>query len=266
MPVECAVEVRRMEQDEFHSRDKQIMRHAFDIHNSMGRFFDEKIYQEELAQRCRESGLDVQREVPIRVVHHGFEKLYYMDMLVDGGAVYELKTVERLIGNHTSQLIHYLLLAELGHGKLVNFGPRSVKSRFVSTKLHRRDRLNFNIDDSSWHASDEASRRLHDALVAILSDWGAFLDRALYREAILHLLHGAKTGVHSVAIESSGRSIGRQEMCLLDPETAWHLSTIRTELKSYETHTVRLLNHTPLQRIQWINLNHRNILLKTLSK
>jgi hypothetical protein len=39
MPVECNIGFARMSQDEFHSLDKRIMRHVFDIHNTMGRFF-----------------------------------------------------------------------------------------------------------------------------------------------------------------------------------------------------------------------------------
>jgi hypothetical protein len=49
MPIECQIEIKSVNQEVFHQLDKSVMRHAFDIHNSMGRFFDERIYQNELA-------------------------------------------------------------------------------------------------------------------------------------------------------------------------------------------------------------------------
>ncbi len=63
-----------------------------------------------------------------------------------------------------------------------------------------------------------------------------------------------------------GRLIGIQKMCLLNADTAWHLSAIRRNLWAYETHICRLLNHTRLTRIHWINLDHKTITLKTLKK
>jgi len=264
MPVECSVEITPVGQERFHAVDRDVMRHAFDIHNALGRFCDERIYQEELAQRCRASGFKVRREVLVRTLHGDFAKPYYLDMLVDGGAIYELKAVEKLNGNHQKQVINYLLLTGVSHGKLVNFRPGSVESRFVSSRLRREDRTTFRLADSAWQGDDERSRRLRDTLCALLSDWGAFLDASLYREALLHFLSGAQSGMQAVDIEVGGRIVGTQKMCVLDSETAWHLSSIRQHLRSYEAHILRLLAHTRLARIHWVNLDRRTITLKTL--
>jgi GxxExxY protein len=266
MPVECSVEFDRVGQERFHAVDKLVMRHAFDIHNTLGRFCDEQIYQEELAQRCRSSGFEVSQEVSLRVVYQYFAKPYYLDLLVERGAIYELKAVETLNSSHQKQLLNYLLLVDLGHGKLVNFRPGSVESRFVSTNLRRQDRLAFQLIDGAWQGDDPASRRLREMLCALLADWGTFLDATLYREALLHFLAGPEAGLHSVAIEVAGRSVGTQTLCLLDATTAWHLSAIRQHLDTYETHLVRLLRHTRLEKTQWINFDQRVVTLKTLLK
>jgi hypothetical protein len=55
-------------------------------------------------------------------------------------------------------------------------------------------------------------------------------------------------------------------MCLLTPEQAWHLSAHHEQLESYEIHMRRLLSHTTLKAIQWINLNRQQVVLKTLSR
>ncbi|MEI6176892.1 MAG: GxxExxY protein [Verrucomicrobiota bacterium] len=246
--------------------DKVIMGHSFDMHNAMGRFFDERIYHEELMNRCGDSHIEAHREVEILVSHLDFHKKYYLDLLVERGAIYELKTAESLSHSHQNQLINYLLLTDINHGKLVNFRAGSVESRFVSTRLNKNDRMTFKIDEANWKAHSEACVKLKCILQALLQDWGAFLEMSLYREALTHLLGGHNSDMQVVNIEVNGRIVGSQKLNLLNPETAWHLSAARVNMQSYETHIARLLRHTRLNRIHWINLNQRSISLKTLIK
>ena len=266
MPIDYGIEILPVDQDRFHAVDKILMRHAFDMHNTMGRFFDERIYQEELAQRCRDSDIEVHREVEIRVSHGDFLKSYFIDHLIERGMIYELKTADSLNANHQKQLIHYLLLSGLNHGKLVNFRPGSVESRYVSTRLERNDRMNFRLEAKLLHDDDDQSARLKDTLRELVGDWGAFLEANLYREALLHFLRDPEAGIQPVDIQIGDRIIGSQKMCLLNPTTAWHLSAMRRHLPSYETHIVRLLSHTRLKRIHWINFDHHLITFKTLKK
>ena len=72
--------------------------------------------------------------------------------------------------------------------------------------------------------------------------------------------------VQPVDIEVTGRIVGAQKMCMLRPGTAWHLSTVRQNHATYEMHIVRLLGHTRLERIHWINIDQRVVILKTLQK
>jgi GxxExxY protein len=266
MPVECSVEFERIGQDQFHALDKRVMGHAFDIHNTMGRFFDERIYQEELAQRCRSDGMAVDREVHLRVVHRDFSKSYFLDMLIDCGGLYELKTVGALNPSHDSQVINYLLLAGLKHGKLVNMRPPSVETRFVSTALSPADRLVFELQSQQFEEVDDVSGTFLETLLSLLKDWGVFLSAELYREALVHFFNGADAGICPVNVISAGKVVGSQKLCVLDPQTAWHVSAIRNNHSFYETHMLRLLKHTDLKRIHWVNFDHRNVSLQTIKK
>jgi GxxExxY protein len=107
MPIVCSIEMKRFDQDSFHTLDKKVMSHAFDLHNNVGRFCDEPIYQDELAQRCRNNAIGANREVPIRVSHCSFVKSYYLDLVIESGIIYELKAVNRLCKKHDTQLINY---------------------------------------------------------------------------------------------------------------------------------------------------------------
>ena len=264
MPVGCNIEFVRMGQDEFHALDKRVMRHAFDIHNTMGRFLDERIYQDELAQRCRVDGMAVERELHLRIMHRTFSKSYFLDVLIEQGGLYEMKAVEALNSSHENQVINYLLLAGIKHGKLVNMRPSSVESRFVSTSLSAQDRTDFRFDEDGFDVAYEIDNAFRDTLYALLDDWGAFLDINLYREALEHLVDGA--GVLPVDIVVSGKVVGRQKVCVLNAQTIWHLSSVRNHLDSYKTHLLRLFNHTQIKRVHWVNMDHRNITLQTFRK
>ncbi len=53
---------------------------------------------------------------------------------------------------------------------------------------------------------------------------------------------------------------------MLKAGTAWHLSAVRQNLPAYETHLERLLSHTRLNSIHWVNFDQRVVTLKTLNK
>jgi GxxExxY protein len=130
MPIEYDFPLKVLSQDEFHAIDRVVMRQSFDVQNEFGRFYNEEIYHNELAFRLKEQGLSVVSEGMRRVGYQDFMKHYYVDALVGNGALYELKAVDALTGAHEKQLLHYLFLLGLKHGKLINFLPASVEYRF----------------------------------------------------------------------------------------------------------------------------------------
>lgn len=264
MAVECGVPVIAIDQERFHEIDRAVMGLSFQLQNEFGRFFDEQIYQAELVRRLSSVGLGVHQEVLLQVSHRDFQKNYFLDLLVEKSVVYKLKVVDELNSKHQKQLLNYLHLLDLRHGKLINFKPPSVESRFVSTGLTKEKRQAFSIEVSAWDGTSQASQMLKNALKDLLGEWGAFLDSNLYREALLHFLSGITFGVMDVEILSFEKTIGTQKMSLLAPDHAWHLSTHHDNLDSYEVHINRLLGHTRLRAIDWINLNQHQVTLKTL--
>jgi hypothetical protein len=116
MPIVCPVEIRSLSRGEFYGLDYKVMKLVFAVHNEMGRFWDERINETEIAARCRAMHLDsVETQVPIRVSHAGFLKTYEV----------ELKAVDTLLNQHVRQALHYNLLLGVNFGKLVNFRPPS---------------------------------------------------------------------------------------------------------------------------------------------
>ena len=249
MPVVFDFSVKDLSQDEFHEIDRMVMGHAFDIQNEIGRFYDEFVYKNELCFRCQSAGLDVLSEACMKVMHQDFEKKYYLDMLAGNRAVYELKAVDSLAGIHENQLLHYLFLLGLSHGKLINFSPKSVGYRFVSTQIPRKVCFNVQIDDSCWTAVTGADRLINEIIRELMNDWGGDLDVSLYKEALFYFLGDLSEKVY-----------------LLQPDSALHISAITRNHTSYRKHLERLFKHTCLTRIQWVNFNKNRVERMTLKK
>lgn len=266
MPVECSKEIKQINQKEFHDIDEIIIKKAFEIHNSFGRFCDEKIYSNQLANLSVSQGFATEQEVCVKVSFNDFVKLYYLDLLIENGIIYELKTVKKLNDAHEQQLINYLLLTNLNHGQLINFRPISVEKQFVSSNLNLSLRKKYSFDFQNWDESITKSLELKHILTEFLDDWGAFLDFKLYNEALIFFLGGKDNVIKPINIINGKKIVAQQKIALLNKTTAFHISGLADNLILYENHITRLLKHTELQAIQWINFNKNEIKFKTIKK
>ncbi|MDZ7302216.1 MAG: GxxExxY protein [candidate division KSB1 bacterium] len=265
MGIKTKHRIKRISAQEFHEIDYQITGFAFDIHNEIGRLWDEKIYRNELANRCRKAGLgNVEIEVPVIVSYRDFVKEYAVDMLVDDSIVYELKTVNKLSSEHERQTLHYLFLFGLQHGKLINFRPTSVEKRFVSTSMLPKDRHDVVFDDKQWLDLDEESGWLKGLIVELIMDWGAFLETSLFYEAIYHFRGGEDQVVKDIEVILNETNLGNQKVHLLNPNVAFKITAITKGTESYEQQLNRFIRLTKLNAIHWINFNHHVISFKTM--
>ena len=110
MPILVGTTIPRVDQKEFGEIAYEVMRCVFQVHAELGRCFDEKVYQRELAFRLPAA----QTEAPVEVAFDGFAKTYYLDLVASGGAIFELKAVQSLSSHHRGQLLNYLLLTDMG--------------------------------------------------------------------------------------------------------------------------------------------------------
>lgn len=267
MPIKHNIDIKPISEDDFHQLDYKVMELAFAIHNEMGRLWDEKIFQNELARRCREIGFEkVMTEVPVYACFDDFEKIYLIDLLINNSIIYELKTVRILNEDHLKQALHYLFLLNLKHGKLINFRPQSVEYRFVSTRLTPEKRFDFKIIDHDYQEIEDDSIWIKKLLINLLKEWGAFLDINLFYEAINHFRGGKENVVQEIKVMYDSHVIGEQSVHLLNPKTAFKISAVTKEIDSYEQHLRRFIKYANLKEIQWINFNHHDIVFKTILK
>ena len=263
MPIELKHPLRRISQEEFGSIAFEVTGIAFALHSKLGRLFDEKSYQRALKRRL---GTRAETEFRIRVSHGSFETHYSVDLVVDDGAIFELKTVEHLTDRHYSQLLNYLMLTDTGHGKLLNFRPPSVEQEFANTSLTGDERRAFSVDDSEWDRRPEGTRRFEELVLELVSDWGTGLVLNLYEDGLTHFL-GGEERVHSrVEVVVDGLSCGEEKVKMLSPGVGFWVTCLRDDdYTAFESHLCRFLEHTRLSHIQWANITVGSLMLKTLA-
>jgi GxxExxY protein len=239
---------------------------AFRIHNELGAWFSEAVYQRELAAECRRMGYeDVRCEVPVHVMFDGFRKDYFIDLLLKGGALFEIKAARALSDEHRAQTLHYLFLSGFNRAKLINLGASSVEHEFVSTGLTgaRRRELEFCFD--RFVPIDKEGAEFAEVLTKLLMDWGGFLQLALYYDGVMHFLGGEECVLKPISVTREGREIATQRGHLLNPTTEFRRTAVE-DCGAVEVHLRRFLDHTNLHTIQWVNLHHSQVTFTTLFK
>ena len=91
----------------------------------------EKVYENALAHRLRNLGLDVKQQVPLVVRDEDGTVIgeFVADLLVDGRLIVELKAVRAMADEHIAQLLGYMRASRQEHGLLINFGSAKFQIR-----------------------------------------------------------------------------------------------------------------------------------------
>jgi GxxExxY protein len=115
---------------------------AIKVHAALGPGLLESVYETCLAHELEERGHRVNRQVvlPIHYDTLTLDAGLRLDLVVDGLAVLELKSVEHLLPVHHAQLLTYLRLSGLRLGFLLNFNVSLMKDGVTRKILQRTER------------------------------------------------------------------------------------------------------------------------------
>ena len=80
----------------------------------------------------------------------------------------------------------------------------------------------------------------------------------------MHLLGGRERTERPVDFVVDDQVVGRQKVRLLDDRTAFAITVVRNSPEAYGEHLRRLLLHTELEAIQWVNMVNHDITFKTV--
>jgi GxxExxY protein len=111
---------------------ERVMGAVFEVANRLGCGFLEKVYERALVRELGLRGIGAEAQVPLTVGYKG-ESVgeYFVDVLVEGRLVVELKCAERLAGEHTAQCLNYLRASGRRVCLLVNFQRPTVEWKRV---------------------------------------------------------------------------------------------------------------------------------------
>lgn len=117
----------------------KIIRCAFDVYNTLGNGFQERIYQRALAIEFKAQQIRFQMEFEMPLYYRGeLIGKRRVDFFVEGEVMVELKAVLQLDDAHLAQAINYLEAYNKPVGLLINFGGRSLDfKRVMNKKLNK---------------------------------------------------------------------------------------------------------------------------------
>lgn len=209
MPIVCEIPIANLTRDEFIERDDLIMECAYASQNKLGRLCDERVYENDLAERLKAAGMrNVWTQVPFRVTHGSFTKEYLLDLVADD-AVYELKTVALYTGAHFSQVLNYAMCLDVRFIKLLNFRPSKLDGKLRASAVTHVDRHAARIICDSWQPLSPRCHLLKDHLHALVADIGGYLAVSLYDEALSFLTAAPET---RLTVSRDGRDLGTHSL------------------------------------------------------
>lgn len=113
---------------------EQIIKAFYEVYNTLGYGFLEKVYENSLMIELTNIGLMAYQQSPIRVQFKGtLVGEYIADIIVEDKVIVEIKAVEMLKKEHTNQLINYLKSTDKEVGLLLNFGKKPEIARKIFT-------------------------------------------------------------------------------------------------------------------------------------
>ena len=111
----------------------QIMKAVFEVHNTLGPGYLEKVYEEALAVELELLNIPFERQKEITVIYKGRRvDQHRLDFVIDGRIVLELKSVSTLANVHKKQVLSYVKATDLRLGILVNFATLRVQSERIA--------------------------------------------------------------------------------------------------------------------------------------
>ncbi len=122
---------------------EKILKGYYQVYNSLGYGFLEKVYENALVHELKQMGLVVRQQQPIEV-HYNELKVgqYFADIFVEDCVIIELKASESLCEADEYQLINYLKATEVEVGLLLNFGKKpEIKRKHFDNEFKRNKSL-----------------------------------------------------------------------------------------------------------------------------
>ena len=118
----------------------QILAAAFEVSGELGVGFVESVYEGAMFLALKSRGLEVARQVPIKVHFKGELVGHFIaDLVVNDTVVVELKAVKVLLSEHHAQVLNYLKATGKPVSLLINFGNPKLEFRRFDHRFEKSE-------------------------------------------------------------------------------------------------------------------------------
>lgn len=107
---------------------EKIIGSAYEVSNTLGCGFLEKVYENSMAKelKCKNLKVDQQKKISVFYKNENVGE-YYADLFVEDEVIVELKAIKQLTEIHEAQLMNYLKSTKKKVGLLLNFGTTRIQ-------------------------------------------------------------------------------------------------------------------------------------------
>ena len=115
----------------------KIIHAAIEVHSHLGPGLLENVYEEALNWELVDSGLSVRRQHLHAIIYkaHILPGAYRLDLLVNDAVVIEIKSVEKVLPVHKSQVRTYLQMTSPRVGLIFNFNVEQMRQGIFRISL-----------------------------------------------------------------------------------------------------------------------------------
>ena len=111
---------------------RRVIAASMHVYNRLGSGFNEALYDRAMCVALEMQGLGFESQRSVEIFFEGASVgLYYLDFLVEGKVVVEIKALPELNSSHLAQTITYLTGTGCQVGLLINFGTSKLEWRRV---------------------------------------------------------------------------------------------------------------------------------------
>jgi GxxExxY protein len=131
------MELRNLSAERMNELTEKVIGCAFQVANTLGCGFLEKVYEKALAHELRKAGFHVEQQYPITVRYDGVVVGEYVaDLFVEGCVIIELKVAKGFDEVMAAQCLNYLKATGIQVCLLFNFGKSRIDvKRYVAGDL-----------------------------------------------------------------------------------------------------------------------------------
>lgn len=121
---------------------RKILEACFEVSKELGAGFLESVYEKALLVALKQKRIRADSQVPLTVKFRGIVVgEFFVDILVEGKVLIELKTVSSFTKEHFAQVINYLKATGIQVGLLISFGKPKLEYRRFSNKFLENESL-----------------------------------------------------------------------------------------------------------------------------